>query len=169
MTRSRTVFVLVAIVAAILVCDQLTKRVASTRLADGARRSYLADVLRLEYSENTGAFLGLGASWSPWVRTAIFSVGTSLILAGCLAASFSQELARAGLAGLWLLFAGGLSNLIDRIIHGRVVDFLNVGIGPLRTGIFNVADMAITFGIVLVIFGGRSARRDVDDSGPASS
>jgi len=48
---------------------------------------------------------------------------------------------------------GGLSNLVDRIAYdGHVVDFLNIGIGSLRTGIFNVADMAITAGALLLAF-----------------
>jgi signal peptidase II len=55
------------------------------------------------------------------------------------------------LAGLALLIGGGVSNLVDRISRGAVVDFLNLGIGSLRTGIFNVADMAIMSGIALLI------------------
>jgi signal peptidase II len=53
-----------------------------------------------------------------------------------------------------LIVGGGVSNLIDRLRYGGyVVDFLNVGIGPVRTGIFNVADMAIMLGVVLWLFG----------------
>jgi signal peptidase II len=64
----------------------------------------------------------------------------------------SNELTWFATVCLSLVCAGGLSNLIDRIAYdGRVVDFLNVGIGPLRTGIFNVADMAITFGALLML------------------
>jgi signal peptidase II len=159
MSGPGTKLVLAAVVAATLLGDQISKQVASAQLADGLRRSYLADTLRLEYSENTGAFLSLGAALPAWARTALFSVGTGVILAGCVVASFSQDLGSAGLVGLWLLFAGGASNLIDRILYGRVVDFLNVGIGPLRTGIFNVADMAITFGVIIVLFGARSSPR----------
>ena len=56
--------------------------------------------------------------------------------------------------------AGGASNLADRIIYGMVIDFMNVGIGPLRTGIFNVADMAIMLGAgVLALEGYRSEGR----------
>jgi signal peptidase II len=52
-----------------------------------------------------------------------------------------------------LIVGGGVSNLIDRMRYGGyVVDFLNVGIGPVRTGIFNVADMAIMVGVVLWAF-----------------
>jgi signal peptidase II len=56
----------------------------------------------------------------------------------------------ASLLGLTLFVAGGASNWVDRLSDGRVVDFLNVGVGPIRTGIFNVADMAILAGVVIV-------------------
>jgi signal peptidase II len=56
-------------------------------------------------------------------------------------------------ASIALIVGGGVSNLIDRLRYGGyVVDFLNVGIGPLRTGIFNVADMAIMAGVILWAF-----------------
>ena len=49
-----------------------------------------------------------------------------------------------------LIVSGGASNLIDRVITGSVIDFLNVGIGPLRTGIFNAADVGIMVGAGLM-------------------
>ena len=56
--------------------------------------------------------------------------------------------------------AGGASNWIDRVMHGSVIDFMNVGIGPFRTGIFNVADMAIMLGTGIVVFAGCRFDRD---------
>jgi signal peptidase II len=51
-----------------------------------------------------------------------------------------------------LLLGGAIGNLIDRVrFDGLVIDFMNLGIGPLRTGIFNVADVAISVGAVLLI------------------
>jgi len=48
---------------------------------------------------------------------------------------------------------GGISNIYDRMFNnGHVIDFMNAGIGPVRTGIFNVADMAITGGIIVMLF-----------------
>jgi len=48
--------------------------------------------------------------------------------------------------------SGGLGNLLDRIMNdGRVIDFMNLGIGTLRTAIFNVADVCITTGVVLLL------------------
>ena len=49
-----------------------------------------------------------------------------------------------------LIIGGGLGNLIDRILNqGAVIDFMNIGIGPIRTGVFNVADLAILAGIFI--------------------
>ncbi len=51
-----------------------------------------------------------------------------------------------------LLLGGAIGNLIDRVrFDGLVIDFMNLGVGPLRTGIFNVADVAISCGAVLLI------------------
>ena len=53
------------------------------------------------------------------------------------------------------VLGGGLSNLLDRIAYGGdVVDFINLGIGSLRTGIFNAADVAIMAGMLLLVLGG---------------
>ena len=58
------------------------------------------------------------------------------------------------LVGLSFMFAGGASNFIDRAMNkGAVVDFLNIGVGPIRTGIFNIADVAIMLGFALFLFG----------------
>jgi signal peptidase II len=53
--------------------------------------------------------------------------------------------------GLSLFVAGGASNWIDRLLRGSVVDFLIIGIGPVRTGVFNVADAAIMSGAATIV------------------
>ncbi len=113
----------------------------------------LGDVFRLQYAENTGAFLGLGDTLPEGLRAAIFTGIVTLILLGLLAYLIATPtLPMSILAGLSLVVGGGLSNLLDRVINeGRVIDFLNLGIGSLRTGIFNVADMAIMLGLLLVV------------------
>ncbi len=142
---------LVAIVASCIGCDQAAKRVAVDELTGRERISLLGDTVRVELTENTGAFLGLGADWPPAVRFWVLVVATSVFLA-----FMAHHLFRLGAGqrlhalGAALVLGGGLGNLIDRVAHdGRVVDFLNVGVGSLRTGIFNVADMAITGGVAL--------------------
>ena len=79
-------------------------------------------------------------------------IGTGLIVCGMVAAALKFRLSGPALVGLALYFAGGASNLVDRVMRGSVIDFLNVGVGPLRTGIFNVADMAILLGVGIFVF-----------------
>ena len=133
-------------------CDQATKFAAKQNLQHGPVYSYAGDTLRLQYAENTGAFLSLGASLPEPLRQLIFTLLVGIFILGLIAyLLMSRAPTPFAVSCLSLVAGGGVSNLIDRIAYdGRVVDFLNVGIGPLRTGIFNVADMAIAFGAVFL-------------------
>lgn len=137
-------------IAATIGCDRVTKQMAATTLAGAPSQSFLNDTFRLEYVENTGAFLGLGADWPVAARTALFSVGNGLLLAALAWVAIRSQWPGLALFGVALFVAGGASNLVDRVRFGAVIDFMNVGIGPLRTGIFNVADMAIMLGAAIV-------------------
>jgi signal peptidase II len=139
-------------------CDRVTKRLAIEALAGSASRSFLADTVRLVYAENTGGFLSLGAGLPSHGRTAIFVVVSGLMLAAMGIGLLRHRWEGPVLLGGALFLAGGASNWIDRVLHGRVVDFLNVGVGSLRTGIFNVADIAIMVGLCLFLIGRAGAR-----------
>jgi signal peptidase II len=143
--------VLVVAVVATIGCDRVTKHVASTSLADSPASSYLGDTLRIGYVENTGGFLSLGAALPPGLRTVVFTAATGVVLLTLVAGAFRYRLNGWPAMGIALFVAGGASNWIDRVMHGAVVDFLNVGIGPLRTGVFNVADMAIMLGTAVLV------------------
>ena len=159
MTRIGVRLVLLVAIGATIGCDRVTKHVAATTLSDASSRSFLADTVRLEYAENTGAFLGLGADWPVAVRRAVFGFGNALLLGGLAVIAVRGRWPTRALLGVALVVAGGSSNLLDRIAYGMVIDFMNVGIGSLRTGIFNVADMAIMLGAgILVLEGYRSDR-----------
>jgi signal peptidase II len=157
MTRIGVRLVLLVAIGATIGCDRLTKHVAAMMLSEAPRQSFLSDTLRLEYAENTGAFLGLGADWPAAVRTAVFAIGNGLLLVGLAVIAVRGRWPARALLGVALFVAGGASNLVDRIAYGMVIDFMNVGIGSLRTGIFNVADMSIMLGAaILVVEGCRS-------------
>jgi signal peptidase II len=150
--RTRWVLAL-ALLASCIGCDQATKFVATRALQDLPRQSFWADTVRLEHSLNSGGFLSFGGRWPLPVRRGIF-IGFNIVLTIGLGAYVWHN--RHG--SLWLngalvlIMAGGLGNLIDRICNqGLVTDFINIGVGPLRTGIFNVADIAITAGAIVVI------------------
>jgi signal peptidase II len=130
-------------------CDRVTKQLAEDRLRGAGRLSMAADTLRVEYVENRGAFLSLGADLPAPARRALLVAGVAAIVGAVLAAAlFGRPRARLEVIALALIAGGGLGNLWDRLARGgAVVDFLNLGIGPLRTGIFNVADLALMAGI----------------------
>jgi signal peptidase II len=142
---------LVVLVGATFGCDRVTKHFAAVALAGRAGESFWGDTVRLEYAENSGAFLSLGDSLPPALRTGLFTCGTALVLVGTVAMAIRLRWSGPPLVGLALVFAGGASNLVDRVAHGSVIDFMNVGVGPVRTGIFNVADVAIMTGVALLI------------------
>jgi signal peptidase II len=160
MMRIAPRLLLLLAVTATISCDQLTKHVAVSTLAGAASRSFLADTLRLEYAENAGAFLSLGAGWPSGTRIAIFGIGNGLLLMALVAMAVRHRWPRLALLGVSLFVAGGASNLLDRIVYGSVIDFIHVGVGPLRTGIFNVADMAILLGATVVLWAGYRAAAD---------
>ena len=134
-------------------CDRVTKHLATETLADKPGRSYLSDTVRLEYVENPGAFLGLGSELPEWARSVLLTAGAGVGLLVVAVTALKLQWTGAPFLGAVLIVAGGFSNLIDRVIRGSVVDFMNVGIGPLRTGIFNVADVALMAGVVLIALG----------------
>jgi signal peptidase II len=141
-------------------CDLKTKNLARSHLSGGDAISFLADTVRLDYAENQGAFLGLGASLPDAWRAAVFTIGCSAVIAVLLAyALIAARIGYSEVLGLSLICAGGLGNVIDRAMYGYSRDFLNVGLGPIRTGIFNVADVALMTGCLVYLWSQRNRTR----------
>ena len=160
MNTFRRGVLLCLLLAATAGCDRVTKHLAVTTLAGTPERSYLGDTVRLDYHENSGGFLSAGATWSLGARTAVFQGANAVFLLCSLFIAIRYKWSRLAKIGLVMFLAGGFSNLIDRIAFGSVIDFLNVGVGPVRTGIFNVADVAIMAGVgLMVLESGLSRRR----------
>jgi len=153
--RKLTIIILVSCLS--IVVDQITKSIAAEHLPQYSSiddsQSYLLNTVRIGYAENTGVFLGLGNNLSNEMRFGLFVILVSLLLAALLWYLIrNQELTPLSLVGLSLVFSGGVSNLFDRITNnGAVIDFINMGIGSLRTGIFNIADVVIMLGLLLFI------------------
>jgi signal peptidase II len=131
-------------------CDQMTKNIAKESLASSSPISLLNDSIRVEYTENPGAILGLGANLPSEARFLFLVVFASLVLAITLVfAVNTHSFSLMQLVGLSLVTAGGIGNLLDRLFNnGAAIDFIRLGIGPLQTGIFNMADVAIVIGVV---------------------
>lgn len=141
-------------------CDQVTKHIATTTLAGLPDRSYLGDTLRIGYVENQGGFLSVGAELAAPMRTAVLTVATGVMLLAFAIVAVRRRISGRPALGVALFVAGGASNWVDRVAHGRVVDFLNVGVGFVRTGVFNVADVAIMAGAVAFAWSELSRRSE---------
>lgn len=147
----RTLLVL-SISLSTIFLDQFSKKWAVDLLRFKPSIIYFNDLFRLEYAENPGAFLGMGGNLPQTVRFVIFTVAVALIMIGMFFYILKASAPTLETIAFSLIVGGGVGNLIDRAFRpgGHVVDFLNLGIGSLRTGIFNVADMAIVGGVALI-------------------
>jgi len=152
-----------------VVLDQMTKYAAIVWLREHPPIVFIWDLFRLQFATNTGAFLSLFSGLPDSYRAALLIGLNSVILTG-----IGVYLVRKTDGGRWMTFAlalilsGGVGNLIDRVGRGGVViDFMNVGITTesfsVRSGIFNIADLAIVGGLVMLLVGeiflGASAKK----------
>ena len=138
----------IALIIAIVVVDQWTKAVARHVLLMSPKE-FAGGLLSLVLAENEGAFLSLGASLSPGVRMIVFTIFVAAAVAVALVLLAAGRLRGGDAIAVAAIAGGGIGNLIDRLMRaGRVTDFIYLQAGPLHTGVFNVADMAITFAVV---------------------
>jgi signal peptidase II len=134
-------------------CDQATKVLARDSLKNLRTFSYFKHTIVFQYAENTGAFLSLGSALPENLRFWIFTIAVGLFLMFTLGLLFRKNNMDKGTTlALTLLTGGGIGNLIDRLLRGSVTDFIHIGWGPIRTGVFNVADVAIVAGILIYVF-----------------
>ncbi len=151
-TRLSRLLTLIVLVGSLVGCDRAAKLAASEHLLGEPPRTYANGVIRVQYAENRGAFLGLGDRLPERQRFWLLTVATGALLAviGWMLV-LRPEGGALRFTALALILGGGVGNLVDRALEGYVVDFVSVGIGEVRTGIFNVADVAITAGAVLLL------------------
>ncbi|MDF1548555.1 MAG: signal peptidase II [Bacteroidales bacterium] len=161
---SRKKFIIITIIVLIInyLLDFITKQYAITHLKGNAPVYYLYDTIMIYYIENSGAFLSMGSNWPIAVKYILLA---ALPIAFCLYGIYYCLVKEKNVTRIILfatIIAGGLGNLVDRLLNDfKVVDFLNFGIGNLRTGILNVADLSVTFGaIILVIYEFRQSKKN---------
>lgn len=134
-------------------CDQLTKQVAKAELVSAGSVSLLNNLIRLEYAENRGAFLSIGEHLPGPILLLLSSLLAGAVIFILVRLSLqNRDVKLSVLIGLSLIAGGSIGNLIDRVLNaGAVVDFMNVGVGRIRSDIFNVADVAILAGVFVLI------------------
>jgi len=141
------------IALAVLLLDRLSKRLVAREISLHDSITVIKHVFYITHVENSGAAFGLFAdSPSGWkiALLVLFSI-VALVVVSALLWRSSQTMT-ASAVGLSLILGGALGNLWDRLLSGRVVDFLLVYIGSYQWPAFNVADSAIVVGASLLVF-----------------
>ena len=150
--RKKFIALTLGVFSANFLLDRVTKILAFRFLANRPRIEMLRGCFILIYSENRGAFLNMGESWNGVLKQLFLLI---LPIAVCVVGLFYLMLKENKPARIILLstvIGGGMGNLGDRIFNDfTVMDFMNFGIGSLRTGILNVADLSVTFGTLLFL------------------
>jgi signal peptidase II len=159
-TRSRVAMVILVIAAA-FASDLTAKYFARAYLRGAGTVRVAGHLLLMTYAENDGAFLGLGHAWPRPLKLVVFSGLSAIVVAAAgMWAALNARLEDLQVFALSVITGGGLGNLVDRLTHdGRVTDFLNVGVGTLRSGVFNLADVYLLAGMILLLMTSRGPRR----------
>jgi len=146
----------IAIIVLVLLnigCDQLSKNAVRKNVSNNDRIELIGDNFIMVKVENTGAMLGFGSDLSPILKIVFLQAIPVIVLLVLLFRIFRKTN-----MDKWLVFAfaciigGGTGNLIDRIVYGEVTDFFYINIGYFKTGIFNMADVSVTLGLILILF-----------------
>ncbi|MBD3180025.1 MAG: signal peptidase II [Candidatus Latescibacteria bacterium] len=137
------------IAALVVILDQASKRIVLNTLSRGEPREVIGSILRIKLSYNPGAILGFLSESRPVLLAMTFISIAALIF-------FSYRMRYAPVlkrVSLGLILGGAFGNLVDRVASGSVVDFIDMGIGSYRWPTYNVADIAVTVGAVILIGG----------------
>ena len=135
-------------------CDQISKNIVRKNVEYKEQISLINDKLILTKVENDGAMLGFGSELPPILKITFLQILPIVVLLILLFRILQKPN-----MNKWLVFAfacvvgGGIGNLIDRIAHGEVTDFFHINLGGyFKTGIFNMADVSVTMGVLMILF-----------------
>ena len=120
-----------------------------------SKSEIIGQYFTLHNVENKGAFLGLGSDFNPTVKVILLLVLPVLVLGFVLYQVFTDKsMDKFSLVGFCCIIGGGFANVYDRFLYGQVTDFLHIDLGgSLRTGIFNLADLSVTSGMIMLLIG----------------
>jgi len=135
-----------ALAIVIVVIDQLSKAWVAGQLAPGAGMVLVPDLLNVVHGQNSGILFGMLPQSAP--AFAIVSLGVTALIV-----LYHLKAGRGILAtvALGLLLGGAIGNLLDRLNHGYVIDWVDMGIGTIRFWTYNVADACITTAILVLL------------------
>ncbi|PTM11166.1 MAG: signal peptidase II [Bacteroidetes bacterium] len=155
MKLSRNALIGILIVFNIII-DQVSKILVRANVLERSQSSIIGDIFTLHNVENTGAFLGMGSDLSEPLRILLLLILPVIVL-GLVVAHIIRDksIDKMSLIGFCCIVGGGIANVYDRFAYGSVTDFLHLDFGgKLRTGIFNIADMSVSAGMIMILIAG---------------
>lgn len=140
------------IASAVVVLDQVTKLWIVNGVMAPPRVIEMTSFFNVVMVWNTGASFGLFSTDSPWTRYLLAAVALIIVVALCLWLRRAQS--RWLAAALGIVIGGAVGNVIDRFVYGAVADFLDFHLAGYHWPAFNVADIAITVGVAMLVLDG---------------
>ncbi|MCB0399406.1 MAG: signal peptidase II [Winogradskyella sp.] len=152
---NRNIFI-VLLIAFNIAIDQITKVIVRTNIELREVIELIGDKFILTNVYNKGAFLGMGSDMNPTLRTIFLLILPTIVLGYVIYYIIkTKELDRLSLIAFCCIIGGGIANVFDRIVFGKVTDFFFIDLGGVfKTGIFNVADLSVTTGMIMLLFSG---------------
>ncbi|MEY8847964.1 signal peptidase II [Psychroserpens sp. XS_ASV72] len=165
MKISRKLGIFILIVFNIII-DQVSKIIVRNNVAIGEETELIGKKFILTNVYNKGAFLGMGSDMSDTLRVIFLLVLPVLVLGYLIYYIYTnKELDKISTIALSCIAGGGIANVYDRIMFGEVTDFFFINLGGVfKTGIFNVADMSVTFGLLLLVYAWVKASRQKQEA-----
>ena len=148
----RTLFILI-LIAANIALDQITKAIVRSTLTFHESVDIVGEYFQFIWVENKGAFLGLGSDMNDTLRLVLLLILPTLVLGYVIYYIITnRHLDKLSLIAFCCIAGGGIANVYDRLVYGQVTDFLFIDLGgPFKTGIFNLADVSVTAGMIILV------------------
>nr|WP_299099672.1 signal peptidase II [uncultured Winogradskyella sp.] len=152
---NRNLFITVLIIFNIAI-DQISKVVVRNTLEFKKVINIIGEYFQLIWVENKGAFLGMGSDMNPTLRLIFLLVLPTIVLGYVIYYIVkTKELDKLSLIAFCCIVGGGIANVFDRIVFGQVTDFFFINLGGVfKTGIFNIADLSVSLGMVMLLWSG---------------
>ncbi len=133
-------------------CDQLSKKIVREKITVNERIVVIKDNLILTKVENTGAAYSLGSDMSPLTKRILLQLIPAIVLIVMFwVIVFKTSYTKETVIGFCFIIGGGIGNVFDRIVYGSVTDFMYIDLGFFNTEIFNMADVSIVVGSLIVL------------------
>lgn len=151
--RRQRIILVFSIILASMIFDQASKIIVRNNMTNNDTISFVKNSIAIIKAENTGAALGLGGNLPSMLKTIYFQIVPIAVLFFFLRKLVTKiEISKLSAVGLSLSIGGAIANIFDRVFYGSVTDFIQLNVGTMKTGIFNIADIFIVFGTIIVVF-----------------